>query len=149
MLVLSRKPGERILVPHSDLAITVVSIKGDRVRLGISAPAHVAVFREDRVLMEDAEAVEVLPQAVEHDDVRREDEKIGRKVRVVLVAFVEVGPGDEEARRSIHMHINYGLFASILSELASTVSRIPKDDIVHRDQLARAAAELHRALVPK
>jgi hypothetical protein len=58
-------------------------------------------------------------------------------------------PGDEEARRSIHMHINYGLFASILSELASTVSRIPKDDIVHRDQLARAAAELHRALVPK
>ena len=58
-------------------------------------------------------------------------------------------PGDEEARRSIHMHINYGLFASILSELASTVSRIPKDDIVHRDQLARAAAELHRALIPK
>ena len=58
-------------------------------------------------------------------------------------------PGDEEARRSIHMHINYGLFASILSELASTVGRIPKDDIVHRDQLARAAAELHRALVPK
>jgi hypothetical protein len=57
--------------------------------------------------------------------------------------------GDEEARRSIHMHINYGLFASILSELASTVSRIPKDDIVHREQLARAAAELHRALVPK
>jgi hypothetical protein len=58
--------------------------------------------------------------------------------------------GDEEARRSIHMRINYdGLFASILSELASTVSRIPKDDIVHRDQLARAAAELHRALVSK
>jgi len=28
------------------------------------------------------------------------------------------------------MHINYGLFASILSELASTVGRIPKDDIV-------------------
>lgn len=57
-------------------------------------------------------------------------------------------PGDEKARRSIHMHINYGLFASILSELASTVGRIPKDDIMHRDQLARAASELHRALVP-
>jgi hypothetical protein len=55
-------------------------------------------------------------------------------------------PGDEGARRSVHMHINYGLFAGILSELASSVNRIPKDDIVHRDQLARAVAELHKAL---
>ena len=54
--------------------------------------------------------------------------------------------GDEDVRRSIHMHINFGLFASILSELASTVGRIPKDDILHRDQLARAVAELHGAL---
>ena len=44
------------------------------------------------------------------------------------------------------MHINYGLFACILSELASSVNRIPKDDIVHRDQLARAVAELYSAL---
>ena len=44
-------------------------------------------------------------------------------------------------------HINFGLFASILSELASTVSGIPKDDILHRDQLTHAVAELHRALI--
>ena len=55
--------------------------------------------------------------------------------------------GDEDARRSIHMHINFGLFAGILSELAATVGRIPKDDILHRDQLTRAVAELHKALV--
>jgi hypothetical protein len=54
--------------------------------------------------------------------------------------------GEEEVRRSVHMHINYGLFANILSELASSVERIRKDDIVHRDQLARAVAELHGAL---
>src|SRR5947209_4879444 len=53
--------------------------------------------------------------------------------------------GDEDVRKSVHMHINFGLFASILSELASTVRRIPKDDILHRDQLAQATAELHRA----
>jgi len=52
--------------------------------------------------------------------------------------------GDEDVRKSV---INFGLFASILSELASTVRRIPKDDIVHRDQLAQATAELHRALI--
>ena len=55
--------------------------------------------------------------------------------------------GDEDVRKSLHMHINFGLFASILSELASTVRRIPKDDILHRDQLAQATAELHRALI--
>jgi carbon storage regulator len=47
MLVLSRKVGERIVVPHIDLAITLVAIKGNVVRLGISAPEHVAVFREE------------------------------------------------------------------------------------------------------
>jgi hypothetical protein len=57
--------------------------------------------------------------------------------------------GDEDVRKSIHMHINFGLFASILSELASTVGRIPKDDILHRDQLAQATAELHRALIQR
>jgi hypothetical protein len=55
-------------------------------------------------------------------------------------------PGEEGDRRSIHMHINYGLFAGILSELASSVNRMPKDDVVHRDQLARAVTELHKAL---
>ena len=54
--------------------------------------------------------------------------------------------GDDDARKSIHMHINFGLFAAILSELASTVGRIPKDDILHREQLAQAVAELHKAL---
>ncbi|MGY3533764.1 MULTISPECIES: hypothetical protein [Bradyrhizobium] len=55
-------------------------------------------------------------------------------------------PGDEATRKSVHMHINFGLFASILSDLAASVSRVPNDDILHRDQLARAVAELHRAL---
>ena len=44
------------------------------------------------------------------------------------------------------MHINFGLFADILRELAATVGRIPKDDVMHRDQLANAVAELHTAL---
>lgn len=47
MLVLSRKLGERILVPHCGLTFTVIAIEGNRVRLGISAPADVAVYREE------------------------------------------------------------------------------------------------------
>jgi len=47
MLVLSRKLGERVLVPHCDLAVTIVSIEGNTVRLGITAPADVGVYREE------------------------------------------------------------------------------------------------------
>jgi carbon storage regulator len=43
MFVLSRKPGERIVVP--DLAFTVIAIEGEAVKLGISAPEDLAVYR--------------------------------------------------------------------------------------------------------
>jgi carbon storage regulator len=47
MLVLSRKLGERIVVPECDLAITVVAVEGNKVRLGFSAPAEIVVYREE------------------------------------------------------------------------------------------------------
>lgn len=47
MLVLSRKLGERILVPHCELALTVVAIEGNTVKLGITAPGDVGVYREE------------------------------------------------------------------------------------------------------
>jgi hypothetical protein len=62
-------------------------------------------------------------------------------------ALILERPGAEDVRKSIHMHIKFGLFASILAELASTVTGIPKDDILHREQLTQAVAELHRALI--
>jgi carbon storage regulator len=47
MLVLSRKVGERIVVPEYRLTITIVAIEGNKVRLGISAPPEVTVHREE------------------------------------------------------------------------------------------------------
>jgi len=46
MLVLSRKRGENIVVGN-DIVVTVVEIKGDKVRLGIVAPKDVSVHREE------------------------------------------------------------------------------------------------------
>jgi len=46
MLVLSRKLNESIVI-DGDIKITVVSVKGDRVRLGITAPKSVTVNREE------------------------------------------------------------------------------------------------------
>jgi carbon storage regulator len=47
MLVLSRKLGEKIMVPHCDLSVTVVAIEGNTVKLGITAPGDVGVYREE------------------------------------------------------------------------------------------------------
>lgn len=46
MLVLTRRLGETIVI-DGDIRVTVVDVKGDRVRLGITAPASVAVDREE------------------------------------------------------------------------------------------------------
>lgn len=46
MLVLSRKKNESIVI-NSDITITVVEIRGDKVRLGIVAPKEVPVHRQE------------------------------------------------------------------------------------------------------
>ena len=63
------------------------------------------------------------------------------------VALILEHPGADDVHKSIHMHINFGLFADILADLALSVGRVPKDDVMHRDQLIKAVAELHTALV--
>ena len=46
MLVLSRKKNESIVI-NNDIVITVVEIRGDKVRLGIVAPKDVPVHRQE------------------------------------------------------------------------------------------------------
>ena len=46
MLVLSRKKGERIVI-NDNIVITIVEVRGDKVRLGIEAPKDVGVHRQE------------------------------------------------------------------------------------------------------
>jgi carbon storage regulator len=46
MLVLTRKPGEKINI-GSNITITVVEVKGNKIRLGIDAPDDVSIFRAE------------------------------------------------------------------------------------------------------
>jgi carbon storage regulator len=46
MLVLSRKRDERIVI-GDNIVITVVEVRGDKVRLGIEAPSEVPVHRQE------------------------------------------------------------------------------------------------------
>ena len=46
MLVLSRKRGESVVIGDG-VTVTVLSVEGDRVRLGFVAPAEVPIHREE------------------------------------------------------------------------------------------------------
>lgn len=46
MLVLSRKKNESLMI-GDDIVLTVVEIRGDKVRLGIHAPSNVPVHRQE------------------------------------------------------------------------------------------------------
>ena len=54
MLILTRRVGEKIVIGE-DVTVTVLSVKGNQVRIGIDAPREVAVNREEiyqRILKE-------------------------------------------------------------------------------------------------
>ena len=46
MLVLSRKKNESIVI-NDDIKVTIVEIRGDKVRIGVEAPASVSVHRQE------------------------------------------------------------------------------------------------------
>jgi len=54
MLVLARKENERIRI-STDIVITVAKIKGGKVRLGIEAPRHIKVVRDELDQKKDGE----------------------------------------------------------------------------------------------
>ena len=46
MLALSRKKGEALVI-NNNIEVTVLEIKGDQVKLGISAPKEVPIYRKE------------------------------------------------------------------------------------------------------
>lgn len=46
MLVLSRKKGESLII-QDQIEVTILSVEGDTVRVGISAPPHIDIFRKE------------------------------------------------------------------------------------------------------
>ena len=64
MLVLSRQRDETIII-GDDIEITVVDIRGDKVRLGINAPKEISVHRKEvyeAIKKENKAAAQVKPE---------------------------------------------------------------------------------------
>jgi carbon storage regulator len=66
MLVLSRKIDERIMI-GDQIVISVVDIKGDQVKIGIQAPGHIKVYRQEvyeAIQQENIEAARARPASL-------------------------------------------------------------------------------------
>jgi len=46
MLILTRRPGERVVI-GDEILVTVMGVSGHTVRLGISAPGGIPIYREE------------------------------------------------------------------------------------------------------
>jgi carbon storage regulator len=60
MLALSRKKGESIIF-NNDIEVTILDIKGEQIKIGITAPSDVSIYRKEVYLQiqeENKEAAE-------------------------------------------------------------------------------------------
>jgi len=81
MLVLSRHRDESIII-GDDIVITVVDIRGDKVRLGIAAPIEISVHRQEvyeAIQRENRQASRLEPQ--EARQIERLSPPVRREVR--------------------------------------------------------------------
>ena len=63
MLILTRRVGETVMI-GDDVAVTVLSVKGNQVRIGVDAPKDIAVHREEvfeRIKRDAADGLECSP----------------------------------------------------------------------------------------
>ena len=70
MLVLSRKPNESIMI-GDNIEIKIVEVKGDYIKLGITAPKSIPVHRKEiyeAIQRENIEAMKAKVDDVEHLD---------------------------------------------------------------------------------
>ena len=70
MLALSRKKNEAIVI-NNDIEITVLEVKGDQVKIGISAPKEVPIYRKEvYIQIQEANKASVDADGMEAESVR-------------------------------------------------------------------------------
>jgi carbon storage regulator len=70
MLILTRKVNETIMIGDK-IEISIVDIKGDQVKVGIRAPRHVKIYRQEvykAIQEENIEALQTKPDVLPHLD---------------------------------------------------------------------------------
>jgi carbon storage regulator CsrA len=103
MLVLSRRLNERIVLPGTNTVIEVIAIKPHAVRLGVQAPAHVAVYREEVLARDD---VTPSPPAAADRALRQLDHVLSNRLNVATVGVALL-------RRQLEAGLTQGALATL------------------------------------
>ncbi len=72
MLVLTRSIGERLIIGNGEVRVHVLEVRGSQVRLGIEAPRHIPVHREEiynRITKENVDTEGVFKEIPETEEV--------------------------------------------------------------------------------
>ena len=77
MLALSRKKDEAVII-NDDIEITIIEIKGDQVKIGISAPKSVPIYRKE-VYMQIQNANKEAAQSVDIKNIKEKWQKPKKK----------------------------------------------------------------------
>ncbi|MDO4189222.1 MAG: carbon storage regulator CsrA [Lachnospiraceae bacterium] len=65
MLALSRKKNEALVI-NNNIEITILDIKGDQVKIGISAPKQIPIYRKEvYVQIQEANKAAMVPEGLE------------------------------------------------------------------------------------
>lgn len=65
MLVLTRTIGQRLVIRNGEITLTVLGVRGNQVRLGIEAPKHIPIHREEIFRRIQQEVIEKVPDKFE------------------------------------------------------------------------------------
>jgi len=76
MLVLTRKSNQSIMI-GDDIEVSVLSVAGEKVRIGIQAPKEIPVFRTEIYLEIHGDEVEVAPEEEVHAEVSDALDELG------------------------------------------------------------------------
>ncbi len=72
MLVLTRSTGERLVIgDEGEIVLTILDVRGNQVRIGVQAPRHIAVHREE--IFERIRAEEKEKEKEKEQDEEREE----------------------------------------------------------------------------
>ena len=82
MLILTRSAGETLMI-GDDVSITVLGVKGNQVRIGVNAPKHVSVHREEIYQRIQREKSGQPADAAADDYSDDEDDNFGNKIPLV------------------------------------------------------------------